>query len=146
MNIGRLMDWFQSALLTLIVLFGTYHFFFSSPPVIEIESYELISDQVKAGGDILLKFTMSRNKVCPFVTTFRLLTDNATDKVVDVQAVSPKTLDVGRHQRGTVAIRVPDSFMPGDYRFQAITFNAGCLPDGESFTAVSPVRNFTVVE
>ena len=135
------------ALLGALASAASYHLFLvpkNKIPVVEIENYELVSDEVAAGGDLLLKFVMSRNAKCLFVTTFRFVTDSGTDKVVDVQVVSPKTLDVGRHQRGTVGIRVPESLPGGDYRFQAITFNTGCIPDGDSFTAVSPTLNFKV--
>jgi hypothetical protein len=136
------------ALLSAMVFATSYHWAETSNsnlPVVVIENYGFKSDEVKAGDELTLQFTMTRNLKCQSVTTLRSAMHAVDGALAWAGVVEPRTLDVGQHQVGTAQIPVPDGAEPGDYLFQAVTHSDKC-PDGRSYTAVSPMLPFRVVK
>lgn len=113
-------------------------------PVMVVEQDELESTTIKAGDNLHVRFVTTRYVACQAVT-HRFIIDDATD-IQMWSSLAPSRINmVGEHQKATVFVKTPEYLPPGNYRYQAFTYNTDC-PRGRSSVVIAPTLHFMVVE
>lgn len=127
----------------------TYHFFLEPEfsPIMTIEENHLVSNVVHPGGSLEVRFTTSRFMLCHSITQRVVVSDETGLKVVNAELLEASYIQkTGQHQSGAVNVKLPVDIPPGDYTYQAITYNSNCLPQGRSGVTIAKSLPFTVVK
>lgn len=151
MPVKTLIRLWPGAFMVIVGMFAaaiTYHFFLGPDfvPIMVIEENHLVSSVMHPGESLEVRFTTSRFMLCHSITQRVIVSDETGLKVVNAEILEASYIQkMGQHQKGAVNVKLPADIPPGDYTYQAITYNSNCLPQGRSGVTIAKSLPFTVV-